>query len=84
MASLSLVTIACGVPAGASTPFHEVASNPAMNSAIAGTSGADGERLTLDTAQYPKGLAVSDANLSAINIERNEFHGDWNYCIHPV
>ena len=40
-------------------------------------------RAELDTAQYPKGVAVSDADLSAINIERNEFHGDWNYCIRP-
>ena len=37
----------------------------------------------LDTADYPKGLTVSDADLSAINIERNEFHGDWNYSIRP-
>ena len=40
-------------------------------------------RAELDTAQYPTGVAVSDADLSAINIERNEFHGDWNYCIRP-
>ena len=40
-------------------------------------------RAELDTAEYPKGLAVTDADLSAINIERNEFHGDWNYCIRP-
>ena len=37
----------------------------------------------LDTADCPKGLTVSDADLSAINIERNEFHGDWNYSIRP-
>lgn len=40
-------------------------------------------RAELDTAEYPKGLAVTDADLAAINIERNEFHGDWNYCIRP-
>ena len=40
-------------------------------------------RVELDTADYPKGLTVSDADLSAINIERNEFHGDWNYSIRP-
>ena len=40
-------------------------------------------RTELDTAEYPKGLAVSDADMAAINIERNEFHGDWNYCIRP-
>lgn len=40
-------------------------------------------RSEIDNAQYPKGLAVSDADLAAIKIERNEFHGEWNYCIHP-
>jgi hypothetical protein len=40
-------------------------------------------RAELDTAEYPKGLTISDADLSAINIERSEFHGDWNYCIRP-
>ncbi len=38
-------------------------------------------RSELDKAQYPKGLVVSDADLAAIKIERNAFHGEWNYCI---
>jgi hypothetical protein len=41
-------------------------------------------RAELDNADYPnypKGLVVSDADFSAIKIDRNEFHGDWNYCI---
>ena len=40
-------------------------------------------RAELDTAEYPKGLVISDATLSTINIERDAFHGDWNYCIRP-
>lgn len=40
-------------------------------------------RAELDTAEYPKGVVVSDATLSTINIERDAFHGDWNYCIRP-
>jgi Rhodopirellula transposase DDE domain len=40
-------------------------------------------RSEIDNAQYPKGIAVSDADLAAIKLERNEFHGEWNYCIHP-
>ena len=35
----------------------------------------------LDTADYPKGLVISDAQMANIKIDRNEFHGDWNYCI---
>jgi hypothetical protein len=38
-------------------------------------------RAELDTNSYPKGLAVSDADLAALPIERADFHGDWNYCI---
>ena len=38
-------------------------------------------RAELDTAEYPKGLVVSDAELDTVKIERNEFHGDWNYRI---
>jgi hypothetical protein len=26
---------------------------------------------------------VSDEELDAINITREEFHGEWNYTIHP-
>ena len=38
-------------------------------------------RAELDSANYPKGLVVSDEDFAAINIERNNFHGDWNYRI---
>jgi hypothetical protein len=39
-------------------------------------------RAELDNATYPKGLIVSDEDFAAIRIDRNEFHGDWNYRIH--
>ncbi len=38
-------------------------------------------RAELDKAEYPKGLVVSDDDFAAIKLERNEFHGDWNYRI---
>ena len=37
----------------------------------------------LDTNAYPKGIAVSDAEFDAINMTRAEFHGEWNYTLHP-
>jgi Rhodopirellula transposase DDE domain len=40
-------------------------------------------KAALDTAFYPSGIKVSDEELNAVNIERNEFHGEWNYCIRP-
>ena len=37
----------------------------------------------LDTARYPKGVKVSDEELSKLNLARDEFHGEWNYSIAP-
>jgi len=38
----------------------------------------------LDENKYPKGIKVSDEELSAVNIFRDSFHGEWNYSIEPV
>jgi hypothetical protein len=40
-------------------------------------------RCEIDTATYPAGIKVSDAEMDTINIERHVFHGDWNYTISP-
>lgn len=37
----------------------------------------------LDTSTYPKGITVSDREMAAINIQRDDFHGEWNYTIRP-
>jgi len=37
----------------------------------------------LDENIYQKEIKVSDRELEKINITRNEFHGEWNYVIHP-
>jgi transposase len=37
----------------------------------------------VDEATYKKGRKVSDAELAECIIKRNEFHGEWNYEIHP-
>lgn len=38
----------------------------------------------VDTKQYPKGIAVTDAQLANVRISKSEFHGDWNYSIEPM
>ena len=38
----------------------------------------------LDENDYPKGIKVSDAEMNAINIDRDSFHGEWNYTISPA
>jgi hypothetical protein len=40
-------------------------------------------RARLDRRRYPTGKKVSKKELQAINIERDRFHGDWNYVIRP-
>ena len=37
----------------------------------------------LDENCYPTGATVPDDLLAAIALERDEFHGDWNYRINP-
>jgi hypothetical protein len=37
----------------------------------------------LDTRTYQKGVKVSDAEMQALDIRRDEFHPEWNYSIVP-
>ncbi len=37
----------------------------------------------LDPNPYPTRIKVSDEELAQVRIERNEFHGEWNYTILP-
>jgi len=32
---------------------------------------------------YDKGIKVSDREIAALNIEKDAFHGEWNYTIKP-
>jgi Rhodopirellula transposase DDE domain len=40
-------------------------------------------RCELDPTEYPRGIAVSDAEMDALNLVRDSFHGEWNYTIRP-
>lgn len=37
----------------------------------------------LDTNLYPKGIQVTDEELGKLNIQKAEFHGEWNYTLLP-
>jgi hypothetical protein len=37
----------------------------------------------IDPNTYPAGVRVTDAEMNALNIQRHDFHGDWNYTISP-
>jgi transposase len=52
---------------------------------ISRTTTAKGLRVTcrLDRRKYPKGRKVTDEEMKCVNLERDEFHGEWNYTIRP-
>jgi hypothetical protein len=54
-------------------------------SLIAATTTATGLTVEsyLDTNPYPPGRKVSDAEMASIRLERDAFHGEWNYTIAP-
>ncbi len=37
----------------------------------------------LDTNTYQTKLRPPDAEINAVNLTRDNFHGEWNYVIHP-
>ena len=37
----------------------------------------------LDTTPYPPGRKVSDAEMATLRLQRDAFHGEWNYTIAP-
>ena len=52
---------------------------------IARTTTAKGLKVIcrLDRRKYRTGRAVSDAEMQTLNLERDRFHGEWNYVITP-
>jgi hypothetical protein len=54
-------------------------------SLIAATTTATGLTVEsfLDTQTYPAGIKVTDEALATIQLQRDAFHGEWNYTIAP-
>jgi len=40
-------------------------------------------RATVDHREYPTAESVSKTEMKALSVERDAFHGDWNYVIRP-
>jgi hypothetical protein len=60
---------------------HEV-----IISLISGTTTKGGLRVEcqMDNTVYPKGIKISDEELERVNLEKDVFHGEWNYSIKPI
>lgn len=37
----------------------------------------------VDMNPYIKGVKITDEEMNALDIKKNEFHGEWNYTLHP-
>jgi transposase len=61
-------------------------SHEAIVNLIASTTTTTGLKVKseLDTTLYPKGIKVTDEELAQVRLEKDEFHGEWNYTIHPI
>jgi hypothetical protein len=59
---------------------HEVIVNT-----IAATTTRTGLRVhaELDTGTYPAGIKISDAQMQALPLAPHDWHGQWNYTLHP-
>jgi Rhodopirellula transposase DDE domain len=53
---------------------------------IAATTTRTGLRVEahLDLNRYEAGIKVTDAEFAQVNLQRHEFHGEWNYTIAPT
>lgn len=40
-------------------------------------------QVAVDTKNYAKGIKIKDKEMGLLNLERNDFHGEWNYTIRP-
>jgi hypothetical protein len=40
-------------------------------------------RSEIDPGEYATGVLVTDAQMASIRLERDAFHGEWNYTIQP-
>lgn len=52
---------------------------------IANTTTRSGLRIgaSLDERKYPTGKKVTDEEMASLNIERDDFHSEWNYRVSP-
>jgi len=40
-------------------------------------------RAELDPGSYPEGVKISDGQMTALPLDRHDWHGDWNYTLRP-
>jgi hypothetical protein len=63
-----------------------LASHEVIVNTIAATTTRTGltVRAELDTSQYATGVTISDQQMASLPITRHDWHGNWNYTLHPA
>jgi len=62
-----------------------ITSHEVMVNLIANTTTEKGLEIqaALDLKEYPTGIKVSDKIMKSLTVEKNDFHGEWNYTVSP-
>lgn len=65
---------------------HPLVSREVVVNLIGNTSTKAGLKIKarLDKKSYPKGIQVTDDEISQVNLKKSSFHGEWNYTITPA
>ena len=65
---------------------HPLASYEVVINLIGATTTGTGLTVTakLDTGSYPTGIEIGKEHWAALPIQRDTFHGEWNYTLHPA
>ena len=63
--------------------WQPLISRQAVVSLIAATTSTAGLKVSaqLDENTYERKIKITDDQLAAVNLHRDEFHGEWNYLI---
>ena len=64
---------------------HPLVSHEVIVNLIASTRTATGlkVRAKLDKRRYQSGLKITDKQMKSLALEKDAFHGEWNYVISP-
>lgn len=62
-----------------------ITSHEVMVNLIANTTTEAGLKIqaAIDLNEYPTGIKVSDKIMKSMKVDKNDFHGEWNYTINP-
>lgn len=62
-----------------------ITSHEVMVNLIANTTTEAGLKIqaAIDSNEYPTGIKVSDQTMKTLTMEKNDFHGEWNYTVSP-